>query len=179
MKKLSKRDEQLLLILIVFAIVLAFYYLLITPFKDKLKNANLDKELARAEYEELISANDKPEIFQANLDILLEVIADKEKLIPNEIKSLDLVQKKFDIEKAFSSGRVKCEVVEGSKKGGAYANKLVASFKLTYSELERLINYVCNEPQKTGVDNIKFTIDNNTLVGTMDIYYYSKVKSEE
>lgn len=178
MQKLSKRDEQLLLGLIVLVIVLAIYYLMIIPFKDKLKNANLDKELARAEYEELINANDKPEIFQDNLDKLIEVAEQKKTVIPDKIEKIELWQKKDAIEKIIP-GKVKCELGEAEKSGKAVRNKVVASFKVTYAELEKLINEICSYEQKTGVDNIKFTIDNNTLVGTMDIYFYSKTMSEE
>ena len=179
MKKLSKKDEQLLLIFIVLAIVLAIYYLMIIPFKESLENANLDKELARAEYEELISANNRPEIFQENLDKLIEVTEQKEALIPESISKLDMVQNQFDIEKIISGNKVKCEVVQGQKVENAYANKLVASFKLTYSELEYLINKIVSYEQKIGIDNINFTIDNNILVGTMDIHFYSKTESKE
>jgi len=174
MKKLSRRDEQLLLCLIVVAIILAIYYLMIIPFKDKWKIANLDKELARAEYEELINANNKPEIFQANLDVLLDVTAKKKTLLPDKIEKIELWQKKDAIEKIIAGKKVKCELGDYEKAGNAVRNKVVASFKLTYAELEQLINEICSMPQKTGVDNIKFTIENNTLVGTMDIYFYSK-----
>jgi len=177
MKQLSKRDEQLLLILIVIGIVMAIYFLMIIPFKQNLEEAKLRQELAQDEYEDLINANDRPEVFKDNLDKLIEVKEQKEALIPEEINSLDFLKKKVNIQDRFN---VKCDIVEGHKKGNAYANKMVVSYRCSYSQLESLINYICNEPQKTGVDNIKFTIDkNNTLVGTMDIFYYSKNKSKE
>lgn len=172
MKKLSKRDEQLLLGLIVVGIVLAIYYLMLEPFKDKLERANKDKELARSEYEELINANNRPEIFQANLDKLLEVIEQKKKLIPEKIEKGELIAKAIDIQKILPG--IKYDVIGPEKAGKAVKNKIIISFSTTYENLEHLINEICSYEQKTGVDNINFTINNNILVGTMDVYFYSK-----
>ena len=134
MKKLSKRNEQLLLIIIVMAIVFAIYFLMIIPFKESLEEAKLNRELASAEYEALIVAHNKPDLIQAQIDADLAQIEQREALIPEKIDKLDMVQHQMDIEKMIP-GKVKCEVVNGQKKGEAYANKLVATFKLTYTEL--------------------------------------------
>lgn len=175
MKKLSKRDEQLLLVFIVLVIIVAIYYLMIIPFKNKLDEANLNKELARDEYEELISANDRPEIFQENLDRLLEVIEQKEGLVPEKIEKVELLDKAIRVQNMLPG--IKYELGTAELAGDAVKNKIVISFTTTYVELERLINNICNMPEKTGVDNIKFTIENNRLTGSMDVYFYSKSKA--
>lgn len=174
MKKLSKRDEQLLIILIVLAIVLAVYYLMIIPFKDKLEEENKKREMVKSEYSDLINANNKPDEYKKGLVRLREGIRQRKTLVPDKIEKIELWQKKDDIEKIIAGRKVKCELGGSEKFGNAVRNKVVASFRLSYGELESLINKICSYEQKTGVDNIRFTIDNNTLVGTMDVYFYSK-----
>jgi len=177
MKKLSRRDEQLLLCLIVVAIILAIYYLMIIPFKEKLKVANLDKEVARAEYENLINANNKPEIFQANLEKLIMVKTQKENVIPERIEKAQLISKAIDIEEMLPNKDITCEASGAEMLNKVCRNKVNVSFNITYTDLESLVSQITNLPQKTSIDNISFTIENNKLNGSMEVYFYSKSKA--
>lgn len=174
MVKLSKRDEQLLLGLIVVGIILAIYYLMIIPFKNNLKETNEKNTIARNEYEELINANNRPELFQENLKKLQEGIEQKEAMIPESISELELYEKAEEVKGLLSNGSIKYDVVGAEKTKTAVKNKVAISFSTTYESLEGLIKDIVAMKEKTAVDNINFTIDNNRLIGTMDVYFYSK-----
>lgn len=174
MKKLSKKDEQLVLVLIVLAIVLAIYYLMIIPFKNRLAEANIEKELARDEYEQLISANERPQVFQESLDRMLENIEKKEALIPEKIEKGELIEKAIMVKNMLPRGIKEYNVIGPEASGNAVKNKIIISFATSYAELESLINKIGTIQEKVEIDNIQFTIDNSLLIGSMDVYFYSK-----
>jgi len=189
---ISKRDANLLLILLGILLFVAGYFTVYLPYQNKTEALQAEIAALRPTLSELKGYEEKLDSYKAGIDGMEGKIAAEMERYPTDVRPEDFVVYAIELEEKIEldvtgiqfEDPVLISQFDSIRKNGeqytvtplaAYAYAATANCSLSYEELKDLIRYVNETPLCTKLDNVSVSFDseNGGLTGffTLDKYF--------
>lgn len=191
---ISKRDANLLLILLGILLFVAGYFTVYLPYQNKTEELQAEIAALQPTLSELKGYEEKLDSYKAGIDEMEGKIAAEMARFPSDVRPEDFVVYAIELEEKIGLDVTSLDFAEpalisqfdGIKKDGsaytvtpltAYRYAATAKCSLSYEELKDLIRYINDTPLCTKLNNlsVSFDAESGELIGSvaLDKYFVS------